>query len=69
MKIRTVDELHKYVGQIVKIDFKDGRTEQGRLGYTKEFSAKYDYRRPGYFTINNVDFKLSHIKGNRIWNI
>jgi len=61
MKPRTIEELHKYVGSIVKVEFKHGKIEQGKLGFTKEFSEKYGYRRPGYFTINDTDFKLSHI--------
>lgn len=65
MKIKTVGDLHKYVGKLVVVTLKSGRTEEGKLGYTKEFSAKYDYRKPGYFTVNNTDFKLSHIKDLR----
>lgn len=61
MKPKTVAEMHKYVGNVVTVTFKSGESEQGQLGFTKEFSAKYNYRRPGYFTINDIDFKLSHI--------
>jgi hypothetical protein len=62
MKPKTVTELHKHVGFEVEIRFWDDDVERGILGYTKEFSSKYGFRRPGYFTINNTDFKLSHIK-------
>ncbi len=56
------DELMKMVGQSVKVTFNDGQDYYGVLGYTKEFSAKYDYRKVGYFTVYNMDFKVSHIK-------
>lgn len=61
MRPRTVNELHKYVGCTVKIKFYDGTIREGKLGFTKEFSAEYGYRKPNYFTINNLDFKVSHI--------
>ena len=61
MKIKTNAELQKYIGFEVEIRFWDEKVERGILGFTKEFSAKYGFRRPGYFTINNTDFKVSHI--------
>lgn len=62
MKIKTNAELQKYIGFEVEIRFWDEKVERGILGFTKEFSAKYGFRRPRYFTISNIDFKLSHIK-------
>ncbi len=56
------DELQTYVGLKVKITFFDNKEEVGILGFTKEFSAKYGFRLPNHFTINNIDFKVSHIK-------
>lgn len=53
------------VGKRVKVTFiKEigGKEITGILGYTKEFSEKYDYRHPDYFTINQYDFKGSHVK-------
>lgn len=58
----TRAELREYLGKNVTVVFKDGKTEQGILGFTPEFSEKYGFRRPNYFTINNTDFKVSHIK-------
>lgn len=62
MRIKTNAELQKYIGFEVEIRFWDEKVERGILGFTKEFSVKYGFRRPGYFTINNTDFKVSHIK-------
>ena len=61
----TINDVKKMVGKEVTIVFNDGTTDKGILGYTPEFSAKYDYRKPDYFTLNNWDFKASHIK--KIW--
>lgn len=58
----TNAELQKYIGKNVTITFFDGKTERGILGFTKEFSARYGYRKPGYYTIGDWDFKVSHIK-------
>lgn len=57
------EELMKLVGKKVFVIFKDGeRGIYGTLGYVKEFSSKYDYRKPNYFYINDTLFKVSHIK-------
>lgn len=59
------DELMQLVGKKVKVTFIQdigGREVTGILGYTKEFSEKYDYRRPNCFTINHYDFKVSYVK-------
>lgn len=53
------------VGKRVKVVFKEscgGGESTGILGYTKEFSEKYDYSKPNYFTINHINFKVSHVK-------
>ncbi len=58
-------ELMQLVGKRVKITFIEncgGGEITGVLGYTKEFSVKYDYRKPDYFTINEYDFKVSHVR-------
>lgn len=53
----------KLVGKKVKITFKsNGKEIIGELGFTKEFSEIYNYRKPKYFTIRNYDFLVSHIK-------
>lgn len=57
----TNAKLKEYVKRRVKVTFTDGKTESGALGYTERFSSEYGFRKPGYFTINNLDFKVSHI--------
>ncbi len=58
----TKADLMKLVGKKVSVEFKDGESIYGTLGYVDEFSAKYDYRKPNYFYIGNTSFKVSHIK-------
>lgn len=55
-------KLMKLVGKKVYVGFKDGTSIYGILGYADEFSAKHDYRKPNYFYIGNVSFKVSHIR-------
>ena len=62
MKPKTIAELSKYVGKYVKVTFYDEDIKEGILGYTASFNASYGYRKVGYFTIGNLDFRLSHIK-------
>ncbi len=53
------------VGKRVEISFIQncsGEKSTGILGFTEEFSEKHDYRKPNYFTINNIDFKVSHVR-------
>jgi hypothetical protein len=63
------DELMKLVGKRVKVTFIlgcGGVEITGILGYTKEFSASYGWRRPHYFTLDtnerDYDFLVSHVK-------
>ena len=56
------EELIKHLGERVSIRFYDGTIKTGTLGYTANFSEEYGYRRPGYFTIEDCDFKVSHVK-------
>ena len=59
----TRAELMTLVGKKVKVYFKDSeRVSYGTLGYVDEFSEKYQYRKPGYFFIDNIIFKVSHIR-------
>ena len=55
-------ELMQLVGKRVTVTFiKDvgGGESTGVLGYTKEFSEKYDYSKPNYFTINHINLSLA----------
>ena len=59
----TKADLMTLVGKKVIVIFKDGeRGIYGTLGYADEFSAKHDYRKPGYFYIHHTSFKVSHVK-------
>ena len=59
----TKADLMKFVGKKVFVYFKGGEKGiYGTLGYVDEFSAKYDYRKPNYFYINNTSFKVSHVR-------
>lgn len=58
-------ELMQLVGKRVKVTFREdcgGGESTGILGYTKELSEKYNYSKPNYFTINYINFKVSHVK-------
>jgi hypothetical protein len=59
----TKADLMNLVGKKVFVIFKVGeRGIYGTLGYADEFSAKHDYRKPGYFYIHHMSFKVSHVK-------
>ena len=56
-------ELMCYIGKKVHVYFKGKESDIfGILGYVDEFSAKYSYRKPGYFYIDNTSFKVSHLR-------
>lgn len=54
-------ELSNLIGKTVNVAFKDGSEATGVLGYTTEFSSKFNWRKPDYFTVGDYDFKVSHI--------
>ena len=56
------DELMKLVGKKVEIVFFDDEVKTGILGYTPEFSEKYGWRKANMFTLDNLDFRVSHTK-------
>lgn len=60
------EELDKLIGKVVIILFKDATVAVGPLGYTPEFSAKYHYRKVGYYTCGDYDFKASHVA--KVWH-
>lgn len=55
-------KLNSFVGRNVVIFFKDGEIIRGKLGFTEDFSEKYGYRKPNYYTIESIDFLVSHIR-------
>lgn len=56
------EELDKLIGKEVTIIFVNGTMERGIVEYVPEFSAKYQWRKPGYYHVGNTDFKASHVK-------
>lgn len=62
----TQKQLMEYVGKRVEITFKDGvsgdKIIKGILGYTFEFSNKYNYRIPHMFFIDHLSFRSSYVK-------
>ena len=59
----TKADLIELVGKKVTVYFKDGESSiYGTLNYADEFSSKHDYRKPNYFYINNMSFKVSHVR-------
>ena len=59
----TKAELMNLVGKKIFVYFK-GREKgiYGTLEYADIFSAKHDWRKPNYFYIGNVSFKVSHVR-------
>lgn len=55
-------ELMELVGHTVRIVLFDNDVFTGKLGYTTKFCEEQNWRKPNYFTIDNLDFKVSHIK-------
>jgi len=58
----TNKELHTFVGKSVEVVFRDDETIKGILGFADDFSAKHGYRKPNYFYVGDISFKVSHIK-------
>ena len=58
----TKAKLMELVGKKVYVRFKDGTSIYGTLRYADEFSAKHDWRKPNYFYIDNLSFKVSHVR-------
>ena len=54
-------QLNPFLGKAVEITFLDGSKECGTLGYTSRFSAEFNYRQPGYYTIGDKDFKVKEV--------
>lgn len=61
----TKQELMSHVGEDVFIWLKDGEEIPGTLRFADNFSKEHDYRKPNYFYIGNVSFKVSHVR--KLW--
>ena len=62
MEIHRDKKLNSLIGKVVEVVLFDDKIIKGILGYTAEFSEKYKYRKPGYYTCGIYDFKKSHVK-------
>ena len=56
------EQLDWLIGKYVIVELVDGHTIRGLLEYTPEFSAKYGWKKPGYYSIRNYAFKASHVR-------
>ena len=57
-----------FVGKNVEVILFNGEKITGKLFYVDEFSAKYSYRKPGYFGIKGSPwaFRFSHVEKVRL---
>lgn len=55
-------KLDSLIGKEVEVVFFDDVTITGVLGYTPEYSAKYNYRKPNRYNCGAWSFSKSHIK-------
>lgn len=65
MKGLTKERLMKLVGMEVGVRLFDDKEYEGVLGFADDFSARHGWRKPGYFYIDDMGFKVSHVK--KIW--
>lgn len=62
MDIHRDKKLDSLIGKAVEVVLFDNKVIKGVLGYTEDFSEKYDYRKPSYYTCGDYDFRKSHVK-------
>lgn len=60
------EELDKYCGYIVDIVLYDGCVACGVLEFIPTYSAKYNFRHPGFYYIGNMSFKSTEVKKIKI---
>lgn len=65
MKGLTKERLMKLVGMEVGVRLFNDKEYEGVLGFADDFSARHGWRKPGYFYIDDMGFKVSHVK--KIW--
>ncbi len=56
------EEVDKLIGKEANVTFKDGDIKKGTLLFVSEFSSRYGYKKPNLYYINNIGFRVSHIK-------
>jgi len=57
--------LDSFIGQYVEIMLFDGQMISGSFDFVENYSQKYNYRRPGYYTCGCWSLRKSHIKSIR----
>lgn len=62
MDIHRDNKLDSLIGKVVEVTLFDNKVIKGILGYTEDFNAKYNYRKPSYYTCGDYDFRKSHVK-------
>ena len=58
----TKAQLDKYIGRNVTVEFVDGDTASGVLGFIPEFLDQYGLQKPGRYTIDIYCFSPSYVK-------
>lgn len=58
----TNKELHAFVGKSVEVIFRNGKSIKGILKFADDFSAEHGYKKANYFYVEDMSFKVSHIK-------
>ncbi len=56
------EKLDSFLHQRVQITFIDGQIVEGILGYADAFSTLHQYKKVGYYYIDDICFRKSHIK-------
>lgn len=56
------EDLNRYLGKRVRIVLTSGTAIEGVLRFTPEFNARYNWRPPNYYYINEYVFKASRVK-------
>lgn len=56
------EQLNKYIGKLVHVQFYDGIVACGELEFIPSYSAKYGFKHPGFFYIGDISFKSTDIK-------
>ena len=56
------ETLNRYIGKKVKVILTDGKIVFGTLGFAKEFSAEYGYRKPNFYYVENWNFRAYMVR-------
>lgn len=62
MNLHRDKKLDSLIGKAVEVTLFDDTVIKGVLGYTLDFSEKYGWRKPNYYTCENHSFRKTHVK-------